>query len=68
MYADEFDFTAQQYSQFAADGEPESRPAIFAGRTGIRLLESFENQPLLLRRHADAGVRDRERDHLLAHG
>ncbi len=56
MFADEPDFSAKQHREFAADGESKSGAAVLAGGSGIRLLESFKNQTLLLRRNSYAGV------------
>ena len=64
MNAGQFDFAAKQNSQLAADGQAEARTTVFAGSTRIGLLESLKNQPLLLRRDANAGVCDGERYHL----
>ena len=52
------DLPAEQMRQLAADGKSESRAAVLAGGTGIGLLERFEDDALLLRRDADAGVTD----------
>src|ERR1700693_433901 len=41
-------FTSKQAAKFAADGKPQSCAAVFAARAGIRLLESLENNSLLL--------------------
>ena len=65
MDAGELDLAAEQHRQFAADGQPEAGAAVFAGRAGVGLLEGLENESLLLRRDADAGVLDREGDHLV---
>ena len=52
-------------SQLAADGEAQAGAAVLARRAGVGLLEGFEDDPLLLGGNADAGVGDRELDHLL---
>ena len=65
MHAGELDLAAEQHRQFAADGESESGAAILAGGSGVRLLKGFEYQSLLLGRDADAGVLDRESQHLV---
>ena len=65
MDAGEPDFAAQQHGQFAADGQAQAGAAVFARRAGIGLLEGLEDEPLLLRRDADAGVLDGEGDDLL---
>src|SRR5688572_20827589 len=49
-------FATKQTRNFAADRQPETRTAEFAGRRCIRLLERLEDQPLLLLRDADARV------------
>ena len=56
--ADQADFTAEQVRQFAADRKAQARAAEFAAGAGVRLLERFKNDPLLLGRDADAGVAD----------
>src|SRR6188768_1521276 len=65
--ADKADLSPQQYSQFAADGETEAGAAIFTRSARIRLLERFKDKPLLLWRHADAGVGNGECNHLRRH-
>ena len=62
--AGELDLTAEQDGQLAADGETEAGAAVFAGRAGVGLLKRLEDEPLLLRRDADAGVLDREGEDL----
>src|SRR4029077_12691672 len=62
-HAAQADFAAQQVRQLAADGQSQTGAAVLAGSARIRLLESFEYDPLLLRRNADAGIADRELDH-----
>ena len=62
--AGELDLAAEQHGQFAADGEAEAGAAVFAGGAGVGLLEGLEDEPLLLRRDADAGVLDGEGDDL----
>ena len=63
--ARELDLAAEQHGQLAADGEAEAGAAVFARRAGVGLLERLEDEPLLLRRDADAGVLDGEGDDLL---
>ena len=63
--AGELDFAAEQHGQLAADGEAEAGAAVFARGAGVGLLEGLEDEPLLLRRDADAGVLDGEGDDLL---
>src|SRR6185312_16127439 len=47
---------------FAADRQAQTRAAIFAARRTVRLLERLEDDLLFVRRNADAGVRDRNRN------
>ena len=65
VHAGEADFAAEEHGQFAADRQAETGAAVLARGAGVGLLERLEDQPLLLRRHADAGVFDGERDDLL---
>ena len=60
--ADQLDFASEQSRQLAADGEAQTRSAVFAARAGVGLLERFENQPLFFRRDADARIGDFDRD------
>ena len=62
--AGELDFAAEQHGQLAADGEAQAGAAVFARGAGVGLLEGLEDEPLLLRRDADAGVLDGEGDDL----
>ena len=62
---DQLDFAAEQHGQFAADGETEAGAAVFAGGAGVGLLEGLEDEPLLFRRDADAGILDGEGDELV---
>ena len=64
--AGELDLAAQQHGQLAADGQAQAGAAVLARGAGVGLLEGLEDEPLLLRRDADAGVLDGEGDHLLA--
>src|SRR5690606_3446694 len=57
----ERELAAEQVRQFAADRETEARTAIFAAGAGVRLLECFEDDLLLLGGDADTGVCDFER-------
>src|SRR5579863_8705272 len=54
---------AQQASQFAADGQAQTRAAVLAAGGSVRLLECLEYDALLVLRNADAGVGHGERDH-----
>src|SRR5262249_43153000 len=56
------DLAAQQVRKLAADRETQTGTAVLAGRAGVGLLERFEDDLLLLRRDADAGIADRELD------
>src|SRR5271155_4098763 len=49
------DFSAEQVRQFAADCQPQAGP-------GVRLLERFKDQLLLIQRDTDARVRNLESD------
>src|SRR3954470_16071441 len=49
---------AEEAGDFTADRKTKPRAAIFAAGRSIGLLESFENQLLLVLRNADAGVGD----------
>src|SRR5690606_7443847 len=53
---------AQQLCEFAADREAEAGSPMLARRAGIRLLEGFEDDLLLVQRNAYPRVADRERD------
>ena len=63
--AGEPDLAAEQHGQLAADGQAQAGAAVFARGAGVGLLEGLEDEPLLLRRDADAGVLDGEGDDLL---
>ena len=56
VHASQPDFAAQQRRQFAADREPQTSAAVFTGSAGVRLLERFKNQALLLRSDTEARV------------
>src|SRR2546422_3823675 len=64
-HASELDLTAEQQCQFATDRETKAGAAIFSRCSGVGLLEGLENQLLLLRRNAGAGILDGESDHVL---
>jgi len=55
--------TAEQIRQLATDGQSQAGAAVFAAGAGVGLLERLEDDLLLLRRDADAGVRDLEGHH-----
>ena len=59
------DLAAEQTGEFAADGESQARAAILPAGGSVGLLERFEDDALLFRRNADAGIGYRERDHAL---
>src|SRR5689334_22500490 len=50
------DFAAEQRCQLAADGQAETRAPVLPAGGAVRLLECFENDLLLVRGDADAGV------------
>ena len=54
--AAQLDFAAEQARQLAADGEAEAGAAVFAAGAGVGLLERLEDDLLLFRRNADAGI------------
>ena len=60
------DLAAEQARDLAADREPEAGAAVLAAGGAVGLLERLEDELLLVLRDADAGVGDREGDHLLA--
>ena len=66
--AGEADLAAEQVRELARDCEAEAGAAVLAARACIRLLERLEDQLLLLRRDADAGVGHGERDREVARG
>src|SRR5262249_10575266 len=57
---------AHHAGQSAADGEAQTSTAEMPGRKRIGLREFSEQLPLLLRRHADASIRDRKLDPFVA--
>ena len=61
-HAHEANLAAEQRRKLAADRETETGSAVLAAGTRVRLLERFEDQPLLFRSDADAGVRDLDGD------
>ena len=60
--AAQLDFAAEQAGQFAADGQAQAGAAVLAAGAGVGLLEGLEDDALLFRRDADAGVGDLEGD------
>ena len=54
------DASPHQLAELLADGQPQPRASILAGKRGVCLIEGLEEVRDLLRTHADAGVRDRE--------
>src|SRR5207249_6835807 len=52
------DLPAEEPRELARDREPEPRAAVLAARGAVGLLEGLEDQALLVRRDADAGVHD----------
>ena len=55
------DVAAHHLAEAPADREAQARAAVLARRRGVGLGERLEEPAHLLRRHADAGVGDRER-------
>ena len=55
--ADQPDLAAQQARQLAADRQAEARAAVLAAGAAVGLLERLEDDLLLVRRDADAGIR-----------
>ena len=68
VHAGQFDLAPQQHRQFAADGQAQAGAPVLACGAGVGLLEGLEDQPLLVGRHANAGVFHREGHHLLRLG
>ena len=60
--AAQLDLAAEQVGKLAADRQAEAGAAVLAAGAGIGLLEGLEDDPLLLGRDADAGVRHLECD------
>ena len=54
--ADQPDLAAEQPGDFAADRQAQARAAVLAARAAVGLLERLEDDLLLVRRNADAGV------------
>src|SRR5438067_1904117 len=65
MNAGEADFTAEKSCELATDREAKTSAAVFARSARVGLLKSLEDEPLLLRRDADASILDGKRDDLL---
>ena len=63
--APELYLAAEQSRELAADGEAEARAAVLAARSGIRLLEGFEDELLFLGRDAYSRIPDLECDNSL---
>ena len=63
--ADELDLAAEELRELAADREAQARAAVLAAGRAVGLLERLEDDLLLVRRDADAGVAHREGDHPL---
>jgi hypothetical protein len=59
----QMDFAAKQARKLTADSKAKARAAVFPAGAGIRLLEGFEDQLLLVLRNADAGIGYFKRDH-----
>src|SRR5271165_4091348 len=58
------DFTTEEPSNFAADGEPQAGASVSAARRTIRLLKGLEHNCMFLRRNPNAGVAHTESDHI----
>ena len=54
--ATQLDFATQQAGQFAADRQPQARSAVLAAGAGVGLLESLEDDALLVQRNANARI------------
>ncbi len=63
QHAIDTDLAAQQLHQLLADRQPQAGAAMLAGGRGIGLRERLEQACHVVRRHADAGVTDREMQH-----
>src|SRR5690606_33834698 len=61
----QFNRSAQQLSETAADGKPETSAAVFAAGGTHGLLEGFKDDELFLNRNADTGVADGKANHHL---
>ena len=59
--ADQANLPAQQPGQFAADGQPKACAAVFAAGAAVGLLKRLEDDLLLVRCDANAGVAHRQR-------
>ncbi len=55
------DFSTEEAGQFTADCETKACTTILAAGSGVCLLESFEDNSLLVRRDADTAIRDLKR-------
>src|SRR5581483_7595571 len=60
--AAKLDLAAEQIGELAADRQPQAGTAVFSAGARIRLLEGLEDDLLLLRRNAHAGIGDLEGD------
>src|SRR5580692_8362550 len=54
--AAQLDFASEQTGQLAADGEAQTCASVLAAGAGICLLESLEDDPLLIQRNANASI------------
>jgi hypothetical protein len=61
---DDLQLAAQQAGDLAADRQAQARAAVLAAGGAVGLLEGLEDDPLLVLGNADAGVGDREGQHL----
>src|SRR5438270_11300824 len=62
--AGQTDFAAKETGDFTADRQAKTGPAVFAAGAAIGLMEGLEDDLLLIRRNADAGIRYGEGDHV----
>src|SRR4029078_13353730 len=61
-YALQLDFASEKVCNFAADREAQAGSPVSSGAGAVGLLERFEDDSMLIRRNADAGVLHRESD------
>src|ERR1700687_96508 len=54
--APQLDFSTEEAGQFAADRQPQTCSTVLTAGAGVCLLESLEDDPLLVQRNANAGI------------
>src|ERR1700674_5424699 len=54
--APQLDFATEEAGQFATDRQPQTCSTILTAGAGVCLLESFEDDPLLVQRNTNAGI------------